>query len=169
MPTERKKKFINTGSMRFQFFSFIGLLLLILLLLLNLYPYFSTRDAVYQEKEKSMESQAATLASALAGLTRPDQEGVAEVLRLLDIRDYDRVIVTDREGNMIYNVGSGEALIVDLETALGGKTVFRSALRGESFSSSYTMPISAQGTITGAVLLHEDDDERGQILHDLQV
>jgi len=169
LPTERKKKFINTGSMRFRFFSFIGMLLLVLLLLLNIYPYFSTRDAVYQEKEKSMESQAATLASALAGLSRPDAESVAEVLRLLDIRDYDRVIVTDGAGEMIYNVGAGEALIADLETALQGKTVFRSALRDASFSSSYTMPVSAQGTITGAVLLHEDDDERGQILHDLQV
>ena len=86
------KRWINTGSIRFRFFSFIGMLLLILLLLLNLYPYVSARDAVYQEKERSMESRALTLASALAGLSRPDEESVAEVLRLLDVRDYDRVV-----------------------------------------------------------------------------
>lgn len=34
------------------------MLLLILLLLLNVYPLISARDAVFQEKEKAMESQA---------------------------------------------------------------------------------------------------------------
>ncbi len=157
--------------MRFQFFSFIALLLLILLLLLNLYPYFSTRDAVYQEKEKSMESQASTLASALAGLDRPDEESVAEVLRLLDIQSFDRVIVTDGAGGPVYDSGGGTGAVreEDLQAALAGKTVFRSALRGESFSSSYVMPISKQGQLTGAVFLHEEDSERGQILRDLQV
>ncbi len=52
------------------------MLLLILLLLLNVYPLISARDAVFQEKEKAMESQAATLASALASLDNPDQEAL---------------------------------------------------------------------------------------------
>ena len=163
------KRHIKTGSLRFQFFSFIGMLLLILLLLLNIYPYVSARDAVYQEKERAMETQAATLASALAGLDRPDEERVAEVLRLLDVRGYDRVTVADGEGRVLYDAGSGEARSDDLRAALGGKTVFRSRLKAEGFSSSYAIPVSSQGRISGVLFLHETDSERGQILHGLRV
>ena len=166
------KRIINTGSIRFRFFVFIALLLLVLLLLLNLYPYISARDAVYQEKQSSMSSRGAALASALAVLDRPDEERVAEVLRLLDIQDYDRVIFTDRDGRVIYDSrGGGDDARVreDLSTALSSKTVFRSSLAGESFSSGYAVPVSAQGVITGAVYLHESDGERGQILHGMQV
>ena len=166
------KRIINTGSIRFRFFVFIALLLLVLLLLLNLYPYISARDAVYQEKQSSMSSRGAALASALAVLDRPDEERVAEVLRLLDIQDYDRVIFADREGRVIYDSrGGGDDARVqeDLHTALSSKTVFRSSLAGESFSSGYAVPVSAQGVITGAVYLHESDGERGQILHGMQV
>ena len=166
------KRIINTGSIRFRFFVFIALLLLVLLLLLNLYPYISARDAVYQEKQSSMSSRGAALASALAVLDRPDEERVAEVLRLLDIQDYDRVIFVDGEGRVIYDSrGGGDDKHVqeDLRTALSSKTVFRSSLKGESFSSGYAVPVSAQGVITGAVYLHESDGERGRILHGMQI
>ena len=166
------KRIINTGSIRFRFFVFIALLLLVLLLLLNLYPYISARDAVYQEKQSSMSSRGAALASALAVLDRPDEERVAEVLRLLDIQDYDRVIFADGEGRVIYDSrggGDDEHVQEDLRTALSSKTVFRSSLAGESFSSGYAVPVSAQGVITGAVYLHETDGERGQILHGVQI
>ena len=165
-----RKRLINPGSIRFRFFAFLVMLLLILLLLLNLYPYVSVRDAVYQEKEKSMESRAATLASALSGLDRPDSDSVAEVLRLLDVRDYDRILYTDSEGRVIYDTDSGAELTDDLLTALRDrKTVFRSSLREGVFLSSYAIPVSAQGVVTGAVYLHETDTERGQILRSLQL
>ncbi len=164
-----RKRLFNPGSIRFRFFAFLVLLLLILLLLLNFYPYVSVRDAVYQEKEKSMESRAATLTSALSGLDRPDAESVAEVLRLLDIQGYDRVTVTDGEGRVIYDVGSSADAGGDIRSVLAGKTVFRSSLVGESFQSSYAIPISSQGQITGAVYLYEQDVERGQILRSLQL
>ena len=129
------KRWINTGSIRVRFFSFIGMLLLILLLLLNFYPYFSARDAVYQEKERSMESRAVSLAAALGALSRPDEENVTEVLRLLDVRDYDRIVYADGEGRVIYDSGSAAGDTADLATALQGRTVFRSSLLGSSFLS----------------------------------
>ena len=144
------------------------MLLAVLLLLLNIYPYVTTKEAVYQEKEKSLETQAATLSSALSSLDRPDQESVAEVLRLLDMREYDRILVVNGDSHILYSSGSGEGAAADLQTALSGKTVFRSSLRSEGFVSSYSIPLSSQGTITGAVYIRETDTERGQILHDLQ-
>ncbi len=170
-PNTGARKLINTGSISFQFFSFIGMLLLILLLLLNVFPYVSTRDAVYQEKEKAMESQASTLASALAGLEKPDEENVAEVLRLLDMQGFERVTVADRNGVAVYDSdgGSGTGVEPDMLTALTGKTVFRSVFRDASFLSSYAIPICSQLKISGVVFLRENDAERGQILRELKL
>ena len=148
------------------------MLLLILLLLLNVYPLISARDAVFQEKEKAMESQAATLASALASLDNPDQESIAEVLRFLDIQGYDRIIVAGKTGDIVYDTQTHarpQTAAGDLLSALGSKTVFRSSQEDEAFSSSYAIPISSQSTVTGAVYLHETDAERGRIINDLQV
>ncbi len=147
------------------------MLLLAMLILLNFYPYTATRDAVYQEKEKTMESEAATLAVALASFEHPNGESVTEMLRLLDIGDLERVAVTDAEGNAVYDSQGGGDLLQaepDLQTALGGKTVFRSRYGDGSFTSSFAIPVSVRGMITGAVLLRELDTERGHLIHDLQ-
>ena len=162
---------IKTGSIRFQFFSFLAALLLILLLLLNIYPYVSARDAVYQEKQRAMESQGSTLASAIAGLDRPDRESISEVLRLLDMQGYDRLSVYDLSGVQVYD--QREYSLEhdpqrDISLALKGKTVFRSSLTENGFSSSYAVPISSKGVLTGVLYLHETDAERGKIIADLQ-
>ena len=165
------KKIINTGSISFQFFSFIAMLLAVLLVMLNVFPYVSTRDAVYQEKEKAMESQASTLASALTGLEQPDEENVAEVLRLLDMQGFERVTIANVDGYAVYDSdgAGGEEVEPDLLTALEGKTVFRSIFRDGSFQSSYAIPIASARDITGAVFLRENDAERGQILRELKL
>lgn len=167
---QNKKKF-GLYSMRFQFFAFLGALLLILLLLLNIYPYVSARDAVYQEKHRAMESQGSTLSSAIAGLDRPDRESISEVLRLLDMQGYDRLTVYDLSGMQVYDHRDGpqrEIKGTDIGLALSGKTVFRSSLLEDGFSTSYVIPISVKGVITGALYLHETDAERGKIIADLQ-
>ncbi len=166
------KKHFKTGSISFQFFAFIGLLLAVLLVMLNIFPYTSTRDAVYQEKEKAMESQASTLASTLSGLEKPSEENVAEVLRLLDMQGFERVTVSTADGMAVYDSDGGqggESVEPDLLTALEGKTVFRSAFRDGSFRSSYAIPISTRGELSGAVFLREIDAERGQILRELKL
>ena len=168
-----KRCSIRTGSINFQFFFFLAVLLLTLLLLLNILPHTSARDAVYQEKENSMESQATTLSSALASLDKPDQESISEVLRFLDIQGYDRITITDDTGAVLYDTQGTKHLppeaADDLQTALGSKTVFRSVLEKDAFSSSYAIPVCSQRTVTGAVYLHETDTERGKIINDLKV
>lgn len=154
-------------SMRFQIFAFLGLLLAVLLLLVNIYPVTTARDTAFHEKESAMGGQAATVASALAKLDRPDAESIAEVLRLLDIRALERITVTDAEGTVMYdNSGAAgrQTENEDILSALRGKNVFRSNFRESSFISCCTAPMSSQGQITGAVYLQERDEERGQII-----
>ena len=159
-------------SMRVQIFAFLGVLLEVMLLLVNIYPIITARDTAFHEKENAMGGQASTLAAALAKLDRPDSESVAEVLRLLDIRGFARITVADAEGNVLYDSVSGAGRKTDnddLITASAGKNVFRASFRDESFFASCAVPVSRQGRISGAVCLQERDDERAQIIIDLQM
>ena len=157
--------------MRVQIFAFLGVLLAVMLLLVNIYPIITARDTAFHEKENAMGGQASTLAAALAKLDRPDSESVAEVLRLLDIRGFARITVADAEGTVLYDSVSGAGRKTDnddLITAAAGKNVFRASFRDESFFASCAVPVSRQGRISGAVCLQERDDERAQIIIDLQ-
>ena len=158
-------------SLRFRFFFFLAILLIVLLLMLNIFPITSSRDTVFQEKESSISGQAAILAASLAKLDEPDQASVGEVLRLLNISGFERTVVVDTQGKVLYyTYGSSapENEEKDLNTALSGKTVFRSRYDGDSFLSSYAIPISRQGAITGAVCLLERDVMRAGIILDVQ-
>ena len=145
--------------------------MVLLLLLLNLFPIVSSRDAVFQEKERSISGKASVLSTSLAKLDKPDRDSVAEVLGLLDITGFERTVVVDEVGEAVYDsAGSqaGELESGDIITALDGKTVFRSDYNGENFLSSCAIPISRQGAITGAVYLLERDTERAEIIQDTQ-
>lgn len=165
------KKYMR--SLRFQFIAYIAALLLILLILLNTYPLTSSRDAVFEEKRNSMAGQGALLASSLSGLNELGRDGIAEVLRFLDINGFSRIVVVDKDSRVIYDAqggSGGQTDIEDINTALSGtgKTVFRSRFEDSAFSSSLAMPISYQGEITGAVYLYEHDAERAEIILSLQ-
>ena len=155
-------------SIRFQFIAFITALLLILLLLLNTYPLISSRDAIFEEKRSSMTAQAATVASSLSSLDRLNAENIAEVLRYLDLSGYSRVLVTDQAGEPLYDSESSAGPAEDVEICLTGKTVFRSAFSDAAFNSSIAIPLSAQGTLTGALYLTEHDAERAEIILSFQ-
>lgn len=158
-------------SLRFRFFFFLAILLIVLLLMLNVFPITSSRDTVFQEKESSISGQAAILAASLAKLDKPDQASVGEVLRLLDISGFERTVVVDTEGHTLYytyGTSAPESEQQDLSTALSGKTVFRSRYDGQAFLSSYSIPISRQRAITGAVYMLERDVERAVIILDVQ-
>lgn len=158
-------------SIRTQIFVFISVLLLILLILLNTYPLISSRDLVFEEKRSAMTSQASVLASSLAGLERLDRAGIEEVLRVLDIAGLSRILVSDETGAALYDSGGdagGENAAGDVQTALGGKQVFRSLFSDAAFSSACALPVVRQGDTVGAVYLFERDTERAGLILSVQ-
>ena len=123
-------------SIRFKAFAFITAVLLTLLLLLNIYPIMSSRELVFEEKRSAMSSQASLISSSLAALDRLEPKSVGEIIRLLDIQGYSRLIVVDSEGTVLYDDGGetgGRTDIEDLLTALGGKTAYRSRFADAMF------------------------------------
>ncbi len=154
-------------SIRLQFISIILAVLLFLLLLLNIYPLTSSRDLVFQEKESSMLSQAAVIASSLSGLDSISRAGIEEVLRLIDVSGYARIAVSDGEGKLFYDSAGGGAP-EELRTALEGKSVFRSRFDETAFLSACAMPFAVQNGSRGAVYLFERDSERASLIMGVQ-
>ena len=163
-----------THSIRFKFILFVLAILAVLLLLLNTYPITSSRDTVFQEKQSSLSSQITVVSSALGSLDRLSRNGVNDVLRFLDLSGFDRIVVVDERGNVVFDDGQDEQGspdapdLQDLHTALTGKSVFRSVFADAAFSSSIAVPVGSRGAMIGAVSLSEVDTERAAIILSIQ-
>ena len=159
-------------SIRFQFFTFILAILVALLIVLNTYPLTSARDMVFEEKRNAMTSQGTVISSSLSGLDNLNSDSISEVLKFLDVGSFTIILVTDESGQVIYHRGEESPNTIsaqeDIDSALGGKTVFRSAFIDKAFHSSFTVPVSIHGGISGAVYLFERDSERADILLSVQ-
>lgn len=158
-------------TLRFQFYIFIVVLLMIFLMAMSFLPVTISRNAVFDEKKNSLSSQGNAAASALSRLDRMNEESISEVLGLLDLSGFGRIMVSDNSGNSLYDSGE-EALSdqdrEDVATALTGKTVFRSSLSGEMFRSRYVTPLSTGTSIKGCLLLDETDSERALMILEVQ-
>lgn len=155
-------------SIRLKFIAFILAILVALLLLLNTYPITSARDAIFEEKRSSMSAQGSLVSSALSGLEKLSSDGVADVLRFLELGSYSRLIVTDTEGNTVYDDGTSAAELTDVQPALEGKAVFRSVFSNAVFQSSITLPVGTKNSVQGTVCLYETDAERAGVLISMQ-
>jgi hypothetical protein len=94
MEQTKKKRNIVRG-VQFKFVGLMAALIVVLFGLLNTYPLITSRDLVFSEKQSAMTGQASVIASSLASLEKLSKESVSEVLNLLDVTGYERIIVTD--------------------------------------------------------------------------
>lgn len=154
-------------SIRLRFLALLSLLLALLLLLLNTVPALLARDAVFHEKQRTLNARAAMLAAAISGLGRLNADGVAEALSFHDLREIDGLAVYDRDGRPLYGDGS-VFRPEDLRTALGGRVVFRSRFTRGAFRSSVSMPLSGNNGLTGVLLLLEEDEAHAEAIRAVQ-
>lgn len=154
-------------SIRFRFIGIMLFVLLILLVLLNTYPILASRDLVFREKERGLLNQTSVIASSLSGLDGVSRAGVEEVLRLMDVSGYERIVVADDSRGLVYDSASGP-FPDELGRALQGKSVFHSSFDGEAFSSACAVPFSEPGGSLGAIYLFEQDVERAALIVTLQ-
>lgn len=158
-------------SIRFKIIAFITALLCMLLLILNTFPLSSSRDRVFEEKHSALSSQTAVLASSLSTLDNPDAESVGDVLKLLEISGFDRIVVVDDEGRVIYDDrgDTGEKTDIQaLHTALQGKSVFHSRFENQAFISNCAIPMYNKGATVGAVYISEYDREQAEMILSIQ-
>lgn len=163
-----------TNSVQLKFALTFMALIILLLAMLNTYPTIVSRDLVFASKEKSLQSQAGVMSSALSGPEALTSETVREVMGLLDLRSLTRVIVTGPEGLILYDSSRLDpavgryALFSEIYRALSGEVVCYSVYDGKAFKTSEAMPIKNDGVTLGAVYLYEYDSSQASLINGIQ-
>lgn len=149
-------------------------LIVSVLALLNTYPIIVSQDMVFKAKQSSLQNQASVIASAVASPGLLTQEGVAQVMEMLDEGSLTRVMITDTEGLVLYDSASvGETaprylLVQELVRALNGQDVFSCNYSAGAFRSTAATPVLYRNAIIGGIYLYEYDSEQGDIISGLQ-
>jgi len=161
-------------SVQFTFVTIFFVFIAVTTGLLNVYPTTSARDIVFSTKRSVLMGQTTVMSSSLSALERLSDEGVEQVMDLIDIGDFDRVLVTDVGGSILYARGTQEtedepAPEPEVERALRGEAVFRCSYTGEAFLSRSAAPVMSYGSVIGAVYIFERDSDQAALIDSIQV
>jgi len=146
----------------------------LVLLLLNTYPLHFSQDMVFRSKEASVVSKAEMVASAMAGLDRLTNDGVEQVVKLLQDVSISRIIVTDDAGLSLYdsaNIDNTEGRYVvypEIAEALGGNDVFHCSASPTEIESVAALPVIYRRMAIGCVYVVETDTEQAAFLLGIQ-
>lgn len=142
--------------------------------MMNIYPTTSARDIVFMAKQDSMLGQATVMTASLSALEKLSPEGVEQVMALIGAGDYARVVVSDRDGIVLYDsrpygglVGRQQTFDV-LSRALEGQAVFSSRYTGSTFESCAAAPVISYGATIGGVYLSEEDSTQAALINSIQ-
>ena len=168
----RKLNFFGSVQIKFAI-AYISLITVVLILI-NTYSLTVSRDLIFSSKQTSMQSQVAVVSTSLGALDTLTADSVNQVMNLLDVSDFGRVIIVGENGEIIYYASESESLTddastsSDIEKALSGYDVFYSEFSAGAFISSASTPIMVDGAIKGAAYIFDYDTEQGTILLGLQ-
>ncbi len=173
---EQVKKVPFWRSLQTKYAMIYFLVVAAVLLLMNTYPVLSSQDMIFQSKYPSLQNQASVISSALAGPDSLTTERVERVMEALGHTSLARVLVTDPEGVILYDSGSGGGLgpvgsaadCPEVGEALAGEDIFRSDYRDGAFHSRAATPVTYRGITLGVVYLDERDESQGQMLESIQ-
>lgn len=165
-----KTKYSVQGTFLVIFFLFIA----VSTVLLNTFPVISSRDVVISSKQRALMNQTNVMSASLSGLERLSVEGVKQVMDLIDTGEYHRVIVSDRNGAVLYDTedprqsGNSVLSIPQLRRALAGESVFTCVYDGETFRSESTAPVMSYGNVIGGVYVSDDDTDQAALIRSIQ-
>ena len=164
-----KKKYSVQLTFLVIFFVFIALSIG----LLNTYPTVSARDIVFSSKRESMQNQIYFLSSSLGGLEALEKQNVNQVMSLVDVSEFDRVLITDGLARILYDSSQQErlgatALFPEILDALEGDAVFGSSYSGNSFVSRAAAPVMSYGKVIGCVYVSQNDVQQAQLVSEIQ-
>ena len=172
MAAERPKiKYSVQLTLMVMFFAFTA----VTIGLLNTYPTISSRDSVFSAKQSALLNQATIMSASLSALERLSGDGVEQVMELIDVNDFDRVVVTDAAGVVLYDTDRAEPILGEVcafpqvGRALLGEAVFRCQYDGSAFRSRVAAPVMSYGSVIGSVYVYEQDSEQADLIDSVQV
>ena len=161
-------------SVRLVFIAIFFCFIVVAVGMLNIYPTTTARDIVFSTKQSDLMNRGSVMSASLSALERLTPEGVAQVMGLVSAGDYDRVVVTDQDGVVLYDTNPMGGLVGKrsendlMLRALGGKAVFSSHYGGSDFFSRAATPVVSYGRVIGAVYLSERDAEQAALIGSIQ-
>jgi len=169
---DREKRKIKY-SVRLTFVTIFFLFIALSIGLLNTYPTISSRDIVFANKRETMLSQISVMSSSLSALENLSVEGVHQVMELVDVYEFNRVIVTDADSQILYDSAdrrsiTSRVLFAEVLDALEGNVVFHSDYDGDAFLSRAACPVVSYGRTIGCVYLSQNDSQQAQLIGEIQ-
>ncbi len=161
-------------SVRLVFIAIFFAFLAVTVGLLNVYPTTTARDIVFSTKQSDLLKRSTVISASLAALERLSPDGVRQVMELVGAGDYDRVVVTDQDGVVLYDTDPMGALIGTvndsefMQRALFGNALFACRYDGEAFQSRAAAPVISYGRVIGGVYLSERDSEQAALIGSIQ-
>lgn len=144
--------------------------MILLLLIMNSYPVQAVRRLIISSKETELSSGVQTLASTLEDFTALSHENISVSVRVLDLSDDQRILVTDASGTVIYDNSKSSSLagkillLPEIVAALEGNNVFHCVYDDVAFISSAAVPVMKSTTAIGAVYVYDYDTEQAAFL-----
>ncbi|MDR0889882.1 MAG: HAMP domain-containing histidine kinase [Oscillospiraceae bacterium] len=145
------------------------------MLFLNIYASSITRDMIFAEQKKSLESKAQLITTALLQLDDLSASKTQQAINSLEDLRVTRTIVTDASGMVRYDslqTGNAEgryALFSEIVQALRGSDVFFGSYDSGAIRGHMAMPLERGGVVLGAVYLMEYDTDQGALVRALQL
>ena len=177
-PAVRKIRFISSIRTKFALVYFA--VVVVVLLLLNTYFLIVSRNMIFSFKQEFSQSQAALIGTRLGEELETlsvDEGRISEIVLPLDIAAGTQIVVTDAEGVVVYDPGvravRADFPINDIRETLrigfgvGHNIVYASFSEGIFITSAFT-PIVRYGVVIGAVYVHDEDVDQGDMLLEMQ-
>ncbi len=143
-------------------------------MLLNLYTAGKTRSMIFGAQQRSMESKAQLMVTALLQNDDFSQQQIFRTVGSLEDISTTRTVVTDAAGLALYDsleIGNAEGKLVlfpEIVGALSGDDIFFCQYADDAIHSRAAMPLMRNGEVFGAVYLMEFDEDQGAIITALQ-
>lgn len=143
-------------------------------MLLNFYTASKTRSMIFGAQQRSMESKAQLMVTALLQNDDFSQQQIFRTVSSLEDISTTRTVVTDASGRALYDsleIGNAEGKLVlfpELVGALSGDDIFFCRYVDNAIQSRAAMPLMRNGEVFGAVYLMEYDEDQGAIITTLQ-
>jgi len=143
---------------------------------MNTYFLTASRDVIFSSKQVFVQGQAWFIASQLEEtfdqLTADDNEMLIAVMSQLDLAGIKYAVVADIDGNALYDPAGSSAQedfpLEHIKRAMEVYDVFYTRFYDGAFASSAFTPVMSRGAAIGAVFVHDEDRDQGEILLDMQ-
>ena len=162
------------SSIRTKFALTYFIIIAVVLLLMNTYFLMASRNMIFGSKRDLVQSHATLIADHLGDFFTElsSADDVDKVMDQLGVTGVTQIVITNPDGAVLYDPSGRFAFpdfpIGHILRAIEGYDVFYARFQNGSFFSSAFMPVMNGSATIGAVYIHDEDKDQGEILLEMQ-